>query len=252
MTNIIRSKIHEYKCEIANRIHRLFLPKAVQFIGNEKERKLYELEHLVDAQSVGFTSDLIPIFQGIIRQIQSRLKPEFGIRYSLLDVGTRTGTGANLIAQLFYGYMSIRLDVDVCDLDPTYKEYSDAFNAHIRDYFVEDAFKLSRQYDFVLASHTIEHVDNPAEFVRRLSGISRYGAIFYCPVNEVDPIVGHRTITTDDVRQFGAKKIWIVDSWWWRHVHAERGNGPSKCVAFLVPGREDIGLEEISLGYEEV
>ena len=206
----------------------------------------------MDAQSVGFTTDLIPVFQGIIRQVKLHLKPPFGTRYSVLDVGTRTGTGADLIARLFHGYMSVRLDVDVCDLDPTYKTYSDAFNSCIRNYFVEDAFKLNQEYDFILASHTIEHVDDPAGFVKRLAGLSRYGAIFYCPVNETDPITGHRTVTTDDVKAFGAVKMWIIDSWWWRHVHAERNNGPSKCVAFLVPGREDIGLGSIRVAYEEI
>ena len=248
----ISSIIKAHKCEIAGNVHNLFLPDAVRNIPGEDEKRLYELEHLVDAQSVGFTTDLIPVFQGIIRQIKSRLKPRYGTRYSLLDVGTRTGSGADLIARLFHGYMSIRLDVDVCDLDPTYKSYSDAFNCHIRNYFVEDAFKLTQEYDFILASHTIEHVDDPAGFVKRLAGLSRYGAIFYCPVNETDPIVGHRTITTDDVKSFGATKMWIIDSWWWRHVHAERNQGPSKCVAFLVPGSEDIGLEKIKIACKEV
>jgi SAM-dependent methyltransferase len=248
----ISSIIKSYKCEIAGNCHNLFLPDAVLHIAGEGEKRLYELEHLVDAQSVGFTTDLIPVFQGIIRQIQARLQPPFGTRYSVLDVGTRTGTGADLIARLFHEYMSIRLDVDVCDLDPTYKAYSDAFNSYIRNYFVEDAFELSQEYDFILASHTIEHVDDPAGFVKRLSGLSRYGAIFYCPVNEIDPIEGHRTITTEDVKSFGATKMWIVDSWWWRHVHAQRNNCPSKCVVFLVPGKENIGFEDISITYDEV
>ena len=117
---------------------------------------------------------------------------------------------------------------------------------------MEDAFKLTQEYDFILASHTIEHVDDPAGFVKRLAGLSRYGAIFYCPVNETDPITGHRTITTEDVKSFGATKMWIIDSWWWRHVHAKRNNGPSKCVAFLVPGRVDIGFENIKIAYKEM
>lgn len=247
----IRSIIKANKCELAGKVHNLFLPDAVRGIPEEDEKRLYELEHLVDAQSVGFTTDLIPVFQGIIRQIKSRLNPPFGSRYSVLDVGTRTGTGADLIARLFHGYMSIRLDVDVCDLDPSYKPYSDAFNSCIRNYFVEDAFKLIQEYDFILASHTIEHVDDPAGFVKRLAGLARYGAIFYCPVDEAEPIEGHRTITTEDVKSFGATKMWIIDSWWWRHVHEQRNNRPSKCVAFLVPGREDIGFDEIKIEYNE-
>ncbi len=246
----IKNIIHELKRGFVEETPYLLLPNAVAYIQDPGEKKLYELEHLVNAQSIGFMCDLIPIFQGILRQIQSRINPQHGTRYSILDVGSRTAAGTELLAEVFYGYMSICFDVDAVDLNPAYKGYSDTFNHCIRDYFVQDAFALTREYDFLLSSHTIEHVEHPIEFVQRIAQLSRYGAVFYCPVNEINPIAGHYTITIDQIKAFGAVKIWIIDSWWWRHVHSE--NGPSKCVAFIVPGKEDIGLGNIQLGYEEI
>lgn len=251
MTINVKKLIHELKRGFVEDTPYLLLPNAVANIEDPGEKKLYELEHLVNAQSIGFMTDLIPIFQGVLRQIKNNLRPAHGSRYSILDVGSRTGAGAQLLAEVFYGYMSVCFDVDVADLNHAYKGYSDAFNSRIRDYFVQDAFQLTREYDFILSSHTIEHVQEPAEFVKKLSGLSRYGAIFYCPVNEVDPIPGHYTVTVDQIKSFGAVKIWVIDSWWWRHVH-EAQHGPSKCVAFIVPGREYIGLEQIELGYQRV
>lgn len=251
MTVNIRHLIKELRRGFVEDTPFLLLPNEVANIADTGEKKLYELDYLVNAQSVGFMCDLIPVLQGVLRQIKQDLKPSYGARYSILDVGSRTAAGAELLAGIFYGYMSVCFDVDAVDLNPAYKSYSDAFNHCIRKYFVQDAFELTASYDFILSSHTIEHVEQPLEFVRRLSQLSRFGAIFYCPFNEPDPIPGHYTVTLEQIMSFGAVKIWVVDSWWWRHVHANE-HGPSKCVIFLVPGRESFGLEKIQLGYTEI
>jgi hypothetical protein len=248
--NDARFLVESLQKRVVNRCHNMLLPDAMMHITDESERKHFEFRDLLNAQSLGFTCDLVPLFQAILRHLQSTLNLAWGSQISLLDVGTRTAAGAELLANIFGGYSSVHLAVDVCDLDPAYKEYSDIFHPHIKKFLVQDAFTLNQVYDLVLVSHTIEHIAEPSTFAKAIASLARYGAIFYCPFNEKKPIQSHYTVTLENVREWGAVSAWVIDSWWWRHVHPE--DGPQKCIAFVLPGIDREAITNLDITYTKI
>lgn len=211
-------------------------PPNVDF-DNEGEYLNYaafELDGLWNAQSIGFMVELIPLMYPFLAQLEEKKVIE------CLDVGSRTGAGAALMADLFQSYFSmLRIDVDSIDIDTTFHDYQIARWAHLRRPLVGDIFAVEdRSYDIVICSHTIEHIKDPLPFARRLTQIAREFVFIYCPFEEIDPIPGHYRIAQHVVDHLEPIEQRVLPSWWWR---TKANPGMQQCIFFVLPGSERRG-----------
>lgn len=180
---------------------------------------LEALHSLWDSQSVAFMVDLIPYFLDILRDDDGHAywihEPML-----LLDVGARTGAGSDLLGSMFFGGASRRRAVvDVLDLDPTFADYVRKTKRFIRNYIVEDISRIpAGVYDYVFASHVIEHIPDPIPFCEELKRIAKKKVICYTPFDEINPIHDHHTVNMATLQSIGARRIEVTDkSWHWKH-----------------------------------
>jgi SAM-dependent methyltransferase len=166
--------------------------------GSHDERRERSYRDLLafNKQSIAFYLEVLPYFYQYI--LDSRLPLESA--YTFLDVGARSGAGANLYGEVFcderWGYR-IKLIVDTTDINDEWNEYQKS-NFFISAYHNTNVFDMrEKSYDIVYCSHTIEHLDEPIEFVRQLKKVAKYFAFISCPFNEINPIARHRCVGKD-------------------------------------------------------
>lgn len=223
-----------------NEMMRLLLPKTfrpryhpphVDFTEHTEYRRYaaFELDALWNAQSVGFMTELLPLMYPYFAQLEGKTS----IR--CLDVGTRTGAGAALMADLFQSHFAmLRIEVDTIDNDDSFREYQLARWPHLRQALVGDVFNLpDDSYDIVVCSHTIEHIEDPIPFAQKLSRIARHFAFFYCPYAETDPIPGHYRVDDSLLDRLQPLEKRVIRSWWWR---TRLDPGMQNCVFFVLSG----------------
>lgn len=140
---------------------------------------------------------------------------------SLLDVGTRTGSGLGLLRLMHHPRAFTRLKfhpVVGIDIDPAFKdiaeiEYPDTTG------IVGDIFDMPDNcYDVVVCSHTIEHVADVTSFVKQLEKIARKYVLIACPFEERTPMsAGHiHHIDRNFLNQMGYSDIKVYESF---HFH---------------------------------
>lgn len=148
-----------------------------------------------DEQSIQYVIDCLPLLNEYCDYINL---PKWST-YKLLDVGSRTAAGANLMGNLYadWHYGNYQFIVDALDLDTGWVEYAKLF-PYINSYRNDNIFDLQPDsYDICFCSHVIEHLEDPVAFVNRVTEVSKHFSVFYCPFNEHNPIEGHRTITEE-------------------------------------------------------
>lgn len=169
---------------------------------------------------------MLPFFYEYVRIAGVELKQA----YSLLDVGPRTGAGANLLGQVFadeqWGYL-LKLVVDTTDINPDWNDFI-RLMPYIHQNLNVDIFTMEENtYDFCFCSHTIEHLDDPVGFVKQLKKIARKFAFITCPFEEAEPIPGHHTVTREIVERCEPKYIKTYKS-------VNRWKSDLECVVFAV------------------
>lgn len=138
-----------------------------------------------------------------------------GQDFKLLDVGVRSGVGSNLLGQLFcdqtWGF-GTKFSIDALDIDNSWEDYIKTL-PYVNSFICEDVFNIAdNSYDVCFCSHTIEHLDNPVEFVKKLTNISKQYSVFYCPFDEknISPRSGHRVIDSkimDEIKPVYVKYV---------------------------------------------
>lgn len=132
-----------------------------------------------ESQSLGFAVDLC-------RVLQEELATERPLRLTLLDVGARTASGSNLIAQVFHpdAYTLIKLDVTALDIEPTLAEFARAHYPDV-EYVVADVMAFHGRYDVVTCSHVLEHLADPGTVLEHLRTIARRLVVVAAPYGEI-------------------------------------------------------------------
>jgi ubiquinone/menaquinone biosynthesis C-methylase UbiE len=191
--------------------------------------KSWELEYLFNVQSLGFTVEFMPYIFQLLKDVPKGF-------YTCLDVGTRTGAGADLFGALFGSHCShLQIAVDTIDTDPTFLEYQMSRYKDIRNIMAGDVFQMPDQsYDFVLCSHTLEHIKEPLPFAQKLTHIAKKYAFFYLPYNEQNPIQGHFCVDDKIIDALNPVKKVVFDSWYWRK--SENPDAMQPCVFFATKG----------------
>jgi SAM-dependent methyltransferase len=188
------------------------------------------LESASAVQSMQFMIDCLPMIQKLLA---GRPRHE---ALSVLDVGTGTGAGANVLATLYQGeFLGPRVKVDAIELVPHLKGYANA-KFPLVNYLVGDilAYAGPRRWDLVICSHTIEHVERPEEFAAFLAGLASRWVLLYAPWKEHALMPGHvNRIDRRFLDRVGALAHEVFESPAWYRSDGER----ARCVAFVVPGR---------------
>jgi 2-polyprenyl-3-methyl-5-hydroxy-6-metoxy-1,4-benzoquinol methylase len=177
------------------------------------------LRNVYGVQSCVFICEILPTLWG--------LYPEGLHRLSLLDVGSQTGTGSELLRYLHHpaSFSRIKLDVTALDIDTTYRDYSRVLFPELRSRY-EDIFSpdFSERYDIVLCSHCIEHVEDPSAFLARMQTLARQWVIVATPFGEKELIPGHlHRFDFEFFRRTGAVRTQVYRSLTW--------HGSMACVA---------------------
>jgi hypothetical protein len=178
---------------------------------------LEALHSLWDSQSVAFMVDLIPYFLDSLRNDD---KHAYWITepMTILDVGAMTAAGSDLLGSMFFGGASRRpAVVDVLDIDPTFAEYVRATKRFVRNYIVSETVEVpSASYDYVFASHVIQHSANMASYCQELRRIAKKKVICCIPFCEANPIPGCHAIDMKILQSIEAKNVQTMDkSWHW-------------------------------------
>ncbi|MGY0792706.1 DUF6492 family protein [Azospirillum argentinense] len=128
-----------------------------------------------------FMTDLLPhIEKALSNWPQKRI-------VQVLDVGASTGAGSSLLARSYNDFTGtqIRLQVTALDIEQQYHDYA---THHYKDieYIVCDVRSLvgDRRWDIVTASHIVEYVPDPEEFIDALKKLTRGKLIVSCLYNE--------------------------------------------------------------------
>jgi SAM-dependent methyltransferase len=192
------------------------------------ERDLKWQETCANVQSMQFMIDCLPAINRLLAGFPA------GKPIRVLDVGTGSGAGANLLATLYAGdFLGRAMMVDAIDLARRLERYAKAKFPTIH-YTVGNVLDLRPEppWDLVLCSHTIEHIKDYVNFVRHLQTLATKWVLFYAPWKEKDLIAAH-VVSIDEEVLAAARAVGfeIIDSPGWRPA----GKDP-RCVLFLVRG----------------
>ena len=126
-----------------------------------------DLEEFQMAESLMLHQSMV-FYMDIIAVLQEHL-PSYH-QLEILDVGARTGAGANLLGYTYSSnsYSRIKANVTALDIEDRFVAYAEKKFPWISSYIVQDIAKLDRVWDVVICSHTIEHVANYKDFVHHL------------------------------------------------------------------------------------
>ncbi|MCD4728918.1 MAG: class I SAM-dependent methyltransferase, partial [Pirellulales bacterium] len=155
----------------------------------------------------------------------------------VLDVGTGTGVGANLLATLYAGpLLGHQMAVDAVELVGWPERYAKAKFPAIH-YIVGDVLELQPEppWDLVICSHTIEHIEDYPAFVHHLQTLATKWVLLYAPWKEIEKRCDGHVVKINEAFLKNLKtkivEFKIIDSPGWRQSH--KG---ARCALFAVRG----------------
>ncbi len=178
-------------------------------------------------QSLLFMVELVPF----IHRLWGYL-PE-GSRRTVLDVGPENFAGTALLARLHASdsFNRLKLTVSALDISDEFALLGELVAPDV-ELLVGDVFSVGgRAWDMVIASHVVEHVEDPVGFMRRLQELAREFVVIACPWRE-KPIVTPDHVSTIDkevVMAAGARDLTVYTNYSW-------GKMREVCM-FWLPGR---------------
>ena len=143
---------------------------------------------------------------------------------TVLDVGPQTFAGTALLSGIHSRKSTNRLRLTVSALDVHSKlSLMKEIIAPEVEFIVSDIYDLNdRNFDFVIASHVIEHVPEPERFMRAMQQITRDFVIVAAPWMEEFPLAGSHVNVVDEklVAEVGGEDLQIFTNYCWgKHRH---------------------------------
>lgn len=164
-------------------------------------------------QSSLFMIDIIPYIHRLYQHL-----PE-GVWKSAVDVGPENFAGTSLLANTHAAtsFCRMKLKVTAVDITPRFELLRHLMAPNV-EFLVKNIFDISdRKWDFAIASHVIEHVPQPLQFVRQLQSVVKDFVVIAAPWSE-HPLKtpGHiNTISKALVREMGARDLQIFTNYTW-------------------------------------
>ena len=156
-------------------------------------------ENLAVPQSTIFYIDLLPIvYQCSIALGRSPVR--------ICDVGAATGAGANFIRTAQNHLLGWPTEIACYEINPMYQAYAKSRYPHVA-YSVGDFLQDDVDFDIGIASHVVEHVAEPVDFVERLVGRVEL-LVVYVPYRERNLLPRHRTRFDADLTTRMPGVIW--------------------------------------------
>ena len=179
-------------------------------------------------QSITFAKEMLPqIYKTICSYVEGDQQPK---RLSIADVGGGVGAGSEYIrARLQMRFLDTQVYMAIIEINGRYREWCNHFSPKI-SFLCEDIFRHEGIYDYIICSHTVEHVTSPSIFIRRIQQLARKNVFVYAPYME-QPLpqeAGHIS-TVDDtlIDQLNPlEKIYINSE----------GYSQKECVLLVLPG----------------
>lgn len=217
------------KDDIVRKIENFHQTKRELMIEAISSTGVEDAEKFIDKgmpQSRLFMVDIIPYIHRLYQHL-----PE-GTWKSAVDIGPENFAGTQLLANTHSAgsFCRMKLKVTAVDITPRFEVLRPLVAPDV-EFFVGNIFNVQdRKWDFSIASHVIEHVQNPLAFARRLQEISRDFVIIAAPWNEFPlKTPGHiNTISKSLVREMGARDLQIFTNYSW-------GKDREVCL-FWLPG----------------
>lgn len=132
----------------------------------------------VKNQSLSFYSDIYTYINKFLGPGKHNL--------TLLDVGPRSADGTNFLGYLYHknSFSRIQTLITAIDIKADYKIYSDRVHEYIHEYIIDDINNINEKFDIVLASHVLEHIEDPLPFIYKLRSLATKYVIIYSPFME--------------------------------------------------------------------
>ncbi len=206
-------------------------PRRLALVPRMTAERFWWMEAASIPQSMVFMADILPVLNKLVRN-----RYPYGQQVSVLDVGTSTGAGAQLLARLHRDrFFGAQLSVTALDISDEFQRYARAMFPDI-EYRVGDIYQIKEQWDIVTCSHCIEHVPEPGRFAARLCELARDFVLLYAPYNELQLLEGHPNRIDDQfldsLAALNPIETTFRDSIGWRHPH----DAESRCVLVVLPG----------------
>jgi len=169
------------------------------------------LEETFIPQSMIFYAQLMPVVY------QCALASRGSEPLKIADIGAAHGAGSNFIHTVLNNLLGVRVEVTAFEMQARYKRYAEAKFPAVR-FKTIDFFDDPEQYDIIVSSHTIEHMEDPRTFVSRVMDRVTSCAVFYVPYRERKLIPGHLTSFDDALIQSMPGFVWgrVLKSIGWR------------------------------------
>ena len=192
-------------------------------------------------QSLVFAADIAPIVWHC--SIATGRRP-----VRICDVGAASGAGSNLLWALQNNLHGWPTEMTCFEVKSKYERYAERFRGIA--YKVGDVFLDDSPVDVAIASHVIEHVEDPEDFVNRLLGRTGFFVVGYVPFLEREPRCPKHLHSFDDSRIRNMPGfLWgcVMRSSGWRTTEDAR------VVAFVCapPAAEQLDLEVLRRRLDE-
>ncbi|MBD8049719.1 class I SAM-dependent methyltransferase [Limnohabitans radicicola] len=190
----------------------LFERLQISLAGHDPRVGAYALE-FNNPQALCFLIDAYPTLQHIFSTY-----PRMGT-LTLLDIGPAFGAAGGLLSQMHRShFLGPKVEVNALDIVGSRREFIeltyplvDFLHARIED-LPEDAM-----WDVVYCSNTIEHIDDPREFIRTVLKHTRGFAVFLAPYREALPLSLDHRLQIDErtFEGFNVERMRVIRSAAW-------------------------------------
>lgn len=190
----------------------LFERLQIARAGNDSRIGAYALE-CNNPQALGFLVDAYPTLQRIFG-----CYPRMGT-VRVLDLGPAFGAAGGLLSQMHRShFLGPKVVVDALDIVDSRRAFIEMTYPHVNflhariENVPEDSL-----WDVVYCSNTIEHIDDPREFIRTVMQHTKGYAVFLAPYKEAHPLsLDHRLQITDETFEgFGVESLEVIKSAAW-------------------------------------
>jgi 2-polyprenyl-3-methyl-5-hydroxy-6-metoxy-1,4-benzoquinol methylase len=149
--------------------------------------RMREIEYRDNQSAIGYMADALPIIDRLFSN------HHWNTQLRSLDVGSRSGAGTALLADLHMnGNSWVRFDATGLELETGFEQYVKFRFPNIR-YLVGDVFDHEERYDLITCNHVIEHFPDPRPIIEKMKSLCDGFVVTGSPWREMTLIDEHKS-----------------------------------------------------------